>query len=114
MPEPHDSCRPVTLPSGETIRVRGAGEMSPEAAAALGEIVEAARRKMATEHPADPGTEELWARLNARMDELDISLRGVAYETGVRFSTLFRIAQGRMPDRDALAVIEAWLDAPAK
>jgi hypothetical protein len=36
MPEPRDECRPVTLPSGETIRVRGTAEPSPEVAAALG------------------------------------------------------------------------------
>lgn len=109
MPEPRDECREVTLPSGEAIRMRGAGPMSPEAVAALGELVDAARRKMAAEHSPEPGTAELYERLRARMDVLDVSLRGVAFQTGVRFSTLFRIGQGLLPDGDNLAAIERWL-----
>lgn len=109
MPEPRDECRPVKLPSGEPMRVRSAEPMGPEAVAALGELVDAARRKMAAEHPPEPGTHELYERLHARMDVLDVSLRGVAFQTGVRFSTLFRIGQGLMPDGDDLAAIERWL-----
>lgn len=110
MGKPRDSCRLVALPSGETIRVRGAREVTPAAAAALGEVVDAARR-MAAEQPPEPGSKDLYERIRARCDALGISLRGVAFQTGVRVSTLFRIGQGRMPDRDALAAIEAWLDA---
>lgn len=109
MPEPADSCRPVLLPSGEAIRVRGVAPMGPEAVAVLGEVVAAARRRMAAEHPPEPGSEDLYERIRARCDTLDISLRGVAFQTGVRFATLIRIEQGIMPDRDALAAIEDWL-----
>lgn len=111
MPEPRDECRPVTLPSGETIRVRAAREMTALEAEALSEIVDATRRKMAAEHPPEPGSAALHERICARCDTLGISLRGVAFQTGVQFTTLFRIGQGIMPDRDALAAIEAWLDA---
>lgn len=109
MSDPRDECREVTLPSGEQIRVRAAGPMSAEAVAALGDLVDAARRKMAVEHPPEPGTHELYERLRARMNELDISLRGVAFQTGVRFAVLFRIGQGLMPDGEDLAAIETWL-----
>ncbi|GFH36604.1 hypothetical protein [Streptomyces pacificus] len=49
MPEP-DACRPVEI-DGETIRVRGAQEMTDEARAAFAEVVRAAKRKYAAEHP---------------------------------------------------------------
>lgn len=107
MPEPRDECRTVTLPSGERVRVRAAGPMSAEAVAALGELVDAVR---ALQPPPDPGTAELHERLHARMDALGISLRGAAFQTGVRFSTLFKIGQGIMPGDDDLAAIERWLD----
>lgn len=107
MPEPRDECREVTLPSDEQIRVRAAGPMSTEAVAALGELVDAVR---ALQPPPEPGSTELYERLRARMDALDISLRGVAFQTGIRFSTLFRIGQGHMPGDDDLAAIERWLD----
>lgn len=108
MSEPRDECREVTLPSGEPIRVRGAGEMSPEAVAALGELVDAARR-MAAEQPVDDGAPELWVRLDAARTPDCLSLRDVAQQVGVRFSTLFRIGQGRMPVDVDLARISAWL-----
>jgi hypothetical protein len=103
-----DECREVTPPSGEPIRVRGAGEMSPEAVAALGEIVDAARR-MAAEQPVDDGAPELWGRLDAARESDCLSLRDVARQAGVRFSTLFRIGQGYMPVDADLARINAWL-----
>lgn len=112
MAEPRDECREVTLPSGEPIRVRGAGEMSPEAVAALGEIVDAARR-MAAEQPVDDGARELWARLDAARKSDCLSLRDVARQAGVRFSTLFRVGQGRMPSAEELAAIERWLAGAA-
>lgn len=52
-PEAEDTCRVVEV-GGETIRVRGAGEMSDESRAALGEVIDAAKRKYAAEHPDVP------------------------------------------------------------
>lgn len=46
-----DTCRPVELPDGNTIRVLGSGDMSPEAVEALGAVVEAAKRRMESEPP---------------------------------------------------------------
>jgi hypothetical protein len=55
MPMPdRDECRPVTLPSGEAIPVLGARELSPADVAAMGELVEAVRRKAAAGNPPDP------------------------------------------------------------
>lgn len=48
MTEPDDTCRPVEV-DGETIRVRGAGEMTPEAQEALTALVRVAKAKMAAE-----------------------------------------------------------------
>lgn len=109
MPEPQDACRPVALPSGETLRVRSSGEMFPEAVAALGTLVDAARRLAAAENPPEPGTAALWARVGAVKAGRGLTLREAAGECGVRFSVLFRIGQGRMPDTNALATIETWL-----
>lgn len=106
-----DSCRPVTLPSGETIRVRGAGEMGPAAVAALGEVVDAARRKMAAEYPPNPAAEALWARLLAAAAAEGMSLREIAKSADVLPSRVLRIGQGYMPDEVDLAGIEAWLTA---
>lgn len=109
MPEPRDACRPVKLPSNETIRVRGARPLNAEETAALGEVVDAARRKLTAEHPPNPAAEALWARVAARCDARGILRRDAAHEAGVRPSVLTRIAQGVMPDGDDLAAIEAWL-----
>jgi hypothetical protein len=110
MPEPKDECRPVTLPSNETIRVRSAAEPSPEAVTALGKVVDAVRAKHAAEHRPDDGAGGLWARLESARQPRGLSLRDVASQAGVRFSTLFRIGQGRMPDSADLARINAWLE----
>lgn len=107
MPEPRDECRPVVLPSGETIRVRGRGEMTPEGITALAEIVDAARALHAAENPARPDCEALYERIEATRGTLN--WRQVAAEAGVKFSTLFRIGQGHMPDPEDLAAIERWL-----
>lgn len=109
MPEPRDECRPVTLPSGETIRVRGAGDLGPDGVAALAELVEAARRKHAAENPPDPGAQSLWARVDARAYLAGVSVRDAAKQAGVAPSVLSRLANGRMPGPDDLARIEAWL-----
>jgi len=106
MPE-RDECRPVTLPSGETIPVLGGRDPSPAGVAALGVLVEAVRRKAAAERPPDDGAAELHARIEAARGGR--TLRDVAAEAGVRFSGLFRIGQGRMPGADDLAAVEAWL-----
>lgn len=111
MPEPRDSCRPVTLPSGETIRVRGAEPMDAAAIAAFGDVMDAVRRRHAAAHPPDPAAEALWARLRAVLDAQDIGLRDAAREAGVRFSTLFRIGQGYVPDQADMTLIKAWLEA---
>ncbi len=106
-----DECRPVTLPSGETIPVLGGRELSTEGVAALGVLAEAVRRKAAAENPPDPDAAELWARLDAARRERGVSLREVAAACGVKFSTLFRTMQGRMPGEADRAAVEAWLDA---
>jgi hypothetical protein len=49
-PEPEDTCRTVEI-GGETIRVRGAAELTDEGREALAEVVGAARRKLAAEPP---------------------------------------------------------------
>ena len=45
-----DACRPVEI-DGEIIRVRGSSDMSDESRAALTEVIRAAKRKFAAEHP---------------------------------------------------------------
>ncbi|MEU4154795.1 hypothetical protein [Streptomyces antimycoticus] len=64
MNQPDDTCRPVEI-DGETIRVRGAAEMSNESRAMLAEVVGAAKRKYAAEHPptvvTDPERRERYA-----------------------------------------------------
>lgn len=109
MSESPDECRPVTLPSGEVIRVRGRGGLGPAGVAALGELVDAARRLDAERNPPDDGAPELWARIDAARG--DRSLRECARLAGVRFAVLFRIRQGRMPGAQDPAAIEAWLAA---
>lgn len=111
MPDPRDDCRPVTLPLGETLRVRGVEPMGPEAVAALGEVVAAARARMAAEHPSNPAAEALWGRLEAALDARGIGLREAAHAAGARFSTLFRTGQGYMPGDGDMALIERWLSA---
>jgi hypothetical protein len=113
MREPRDECRPVTLPSGETLRVRGAEEMTPDAVVALGQLVDAVRKLHAEQHPENPAAVALWERLTAAVDGRGRWLSEVAHEVGVRFSTLMRIAQGYMPDADDLALIESWLEREA-
>lgn len=109
MREPRDSCRDVTLPSGETIRVRGRGGLGPAGVAALAELVEAARAKAAADNPPDDGTDVLYARIETARGPLN--WRQVAALAGVKFSVLFRIGQGRMPGTEDLAAIETWLEA---
>jgi hypothetical protein len=49
-PEPTDACRLVEV-DGEQVLVRGDGEMTEQDRAALAEVIEAARRRYAAEHP---------------------------------------------------------------
>ena len=64
MNQPEDTCRHVEI-DGEMIRVRGAAEMSDESRAALAEVIGAAKRKFAAEHPpvevTDPERRERYA-----------------------------------------------------
>lgn len=103
-----DSCRDVSLPSGEVVRVRGRGGLGPAGVAALGELVDATRC-LAAQNPPDAGAPELFARITAARG--DRTLRECARLAGVRFSVLFRIGQGRMPGGGDLAAIERWLAA---
>ncbi|MFI0718895.1 hypothetical protein [Streptomyces sp. NPDC021224] len=52
--EPIDTCRVVEI-DGEPIRVHGAGEMTDRGRAALAEVIAAARRRYAAEHPDEAG-----------------------------------------------------------
>lgn len=106
-----DTCRPVTLPSGETIPVRGRGGLGPAGVAALAEVIEAARAKHAAEHPSDPGAEDLYGRVDAVCGRLRLPRYRAAKAIGVRHSVLVRLAQGRMPGGAERAAIETWLAA---
>jgi len=58
-------------------------------------------------------TEELGRAIHRRRDELGLSLRDVANETGVSASTLSRIENGTgKPDADNIARLTSWLDVP--
>ena len=102
-----DECRPVKLPSGEKIRVRGGHAMSEAETKFLGEIVEAARRLIP---PSDPGAAELYERIQALKDRVGLLHNSsLAVLIGVNYSVLTRIAQGRMPGDADLAKIEERL-----
>jgi transcriptional regulator with XRE-family HTH domain len=58
-------------------------------------------------------TEELGRAVKRRREELGLSLRDVASETGVSASTLSRIENGTgKPDADNIARLTNWLDVP--
>lgn len=101
-----ESCRPVTLPSGETAMVLGGREMTPQEAGHLGAIVEAVRRRIP---PPEPGAEEMYERVAEVCGRRRILVREAAREIGVPFHVLGRLAQGRMPGTEAQAAIETWL-----
>jgi hypothetical protein len=109
MPDPRDTCRPVALPSGEQIVVRGGREMDEQESAMLEQVVGAARRLHELTHPVEQGVAELWARIEAALRPGRHPLRDAAQQVGVRFAVLFRVAQGRMPGEQDRAAIEAWL-----
>lgn len=67
-PDDTDACRPVTV-DGETIRVRGAGEFTEQEQQFVAEIVRAAKRKHAAEHPVpDDGLREQYTQALAAHD----------------------------------------------
>ena len=53
-PEPEDTCRPIEI-DGETIRVRGSGELTEQAQEALTALVRVAKAKFAAEAPEKIG-----------------------------------------------------------
>lgn len=53
-PEPEDTCRPVEI-DGETIRVRGAAELTDEGREALAALVQVAKAKFAEDAPEQVG-----------------------------------------------------------
>jgi transcriptional regulator with XRE-family HTH domain len=58
-------------------------------------------------------TEELGRAVKRRREELGLSLRDLASETGVSASTLSRIENGTgKPDADNIARLTSWLDVP--
>jgi transcriptional regulator with XRE-family HTH domain len=58
-------------------------------------------------------TEELGRAVKRRREELELSLRDLANETGVSASTLSRIENGTgKPDADNIARLTTWLDVP--
>lgn len=58
-------------------------------------------------------THELGRAIRRRREELALSLRDVANETGVSASTLSRIENGTgKPDADNIARLTSWLDVP--
>jgi len=105
-----DSCRPVTLPSGETILVRARGGLGPAGVAALAEVVGAARALHAAEHPPDPGAEELYGRVDAVCARLKLPRYQAAKAIGVRHSVLVRLAQGHLPCSGDQTALQVWLE----
>ena len=68
---------------------------------------------MARPFKALVNTGELGRAIHRRRDELGLSLRDVANETGVSASTLSRIENGTgKPDADNIARLTSWLDVP--
>ncbi len=58
-------------------------------------------------------TAELGRSVRRRREEMDLSLRDVANETGVSASTLSRIENGTgKPDADNIARLTSWLNVP--
>jgi len=106
-----DSCRPVTLPSGETILVRARGGLGPAGVAALAEVVEAVRALHAAQSPPDLGAEDLYRRVDAVCARLRLPRYQAAKAIGVRYSVLVRLAQGCLPCGGDRTALEAWLEA---
>jgi hypothetical protein len=101
-----DECRPVMLPTRETILVRGSGPYTGQGVAALAEVVATARRMTP---PPSPEAVDLHGRLDAVRTRWALLWRGVATEAGVRPSVLSRLANGIMPDEGDRGRLESWL-----
>jgi transcriptional regulator with XRE-family HTH domain len=68
---------------------------------------------MANESKSLVNTVELGRAIRRKREELGLSLRDVADETGVSASTLSRIENGTgKPDADNIARLTGWLDMP--
>ncbi|MCA1618185.1 MAG: helix-turn-helix domain-containing protein [Acidobacteria bacterium] len=68
---------------------------------------------MADQSKSLVNTVELGRAIRRRREELGLSLRDVADETGVSASTLSRIENGTgKPDADNIARLTGWLDMP--
>jgi hypothetical protein len=90
-----DSCRPVTLPDGEVVRVRGGEEPSDEAVRALAAITAAARQRMAEDHANDPPVlAQVADAVETRAAAEDLLLRTAAKQAGVSPAVLSRVRQG--------------------
>src|SRR5919197_4968555 len=71
------------------------------------------RPKMADQSKSLVNTVELGRAIRRKREELGLSLRDVADETGVSASTLSRIENGTgKPDADNIARLTAWLNMP--
>src|ERR687888_2364741 len=71
------------------------------------------RPKMADQSKSLVNTPELGRAIRRKREELGMSLRDVADETGVSASTLSRIENGTgKPDADNISRLAAWLDMP--
>ena len=70
---------------------------------------------MADQSKSLVNTVELGRAIRRKREELGLSLRDVADETGVSASTLSRIENGTgKPDADNIARLTAWLDMPVE
>jgi transcriptional regulator with XRE-family HTH domain len=58
--------------------------------------------------------EALYAALDQKRREEDLTWRGVAKVTGTSASTFTRMAQGRRPDVDTFVTLCSWLSVPAE
>lgn len=104
-----NECRPVELPDGQVVIVRGNRELDAAGVAAVSEIVAAAQRHHELLHPQDPAAAGLYARLDAARIALDVTWRELARQTGAPASVLTRLAQGVVPTEPTLGALEAWL-----
>lgn len=105
-----DQCRPVALPTGETIRARGAEPMTEQDAAALATVVAAACGLIP---PPPLEAVELYARLDAVRADRGLSWRELAREAGVRPSVPSRLANGILPGAEDQARLDQWLQSAA-
>lgn len=106
-----DECRPVVLPSGETVRLRGSEPIGADGIAALATVVAAAQRRFEAEHPANAEAAALYELLDAARLARGMTWRQVAREAGIASSLVTRIAQGLMPDAPVVVALEQWASA---